>query len=220
MIARELITDDIPPLTVNDTGLRALAWMDEFKVSHLPLIDGSSYLGLIAETDILDMENPEKRFSEMKLDLEKLMVLDTVHIYEVMMLVSDRKISVVPVLDENERFLGVTHIQYLMDLVVNTASISEPGGIIILSMSERDYSMAQVSQIVESNDARILSSYITSSAESTELELTLKINRTDLAPIVQTFMRYDYTVRAIYHKSRYRDTIQDNFDSLMNFLKI
>lgn len=220
MIARELITDDIPPLTVKDTGLRALAWMDEFKVSHLPLIDGSKYLGLIAETQILDLESPEKKFSEMNLELNQPHVLDTVHIYDVMMLISESKLSVVPVLDENDRFIGVTHLQYLMELIVNTASISEPGGIIILLMNERDYSMAQVSQIVESNDARILSSYITSSKDSMELELTLKINRTDLAPIVQTFLRYDYTVRAIYHKSRFRDTIQDNFDSLMNFLNI
>ncbi len=30
MLARDLISIDIPPLTVNDDGEKALKWMDEF----------------------------------------------------------------------------------------------------------------------------------------------------------------------------------------------
>ena len=38
MIAIDLITDEIPPLMHSDTGEKALNWMEEFKVSHLPVI--------------------------------------------------------------------------------------------------------------------------------------------------------------------------------------
>ena len=40
MIARELVNDSIPPLKLSDTGLKALNWMEEFRVEHLAIVDG------------------------------------------------------------------------------------------------------------------------------------------------------------------------------------
>jgi hypothetical protein len=79
--------------------------------------------------------------------------------------------------------------------------------------------MAQIAQIVESNNARILSSYIISSNESTKLDVTLKINQLELTPIIRTFERYDYVVKASYQDGKGDEDIQQRYDSLMNFLK-
>lgn len=82
-----------------------------------------------------------------------------------------------------------------------------------------DYSMAQIAQIVESNNAKILSSYIMSTPDSTKLEVTLKINQIELTRIIRTFERYDYVIKASYQKSEGDDDIQQRYESLMNFLK-
>ncbi|MDE1093203.1 hypothetical protein OS113_27585, partial [Klebsiella pneumoniae] len=86
-------------------------------------------------------------------------------------------LTVVPVLDEEENYLGNISITKLMQNIALTGSIKEAGGIIVLEMSDTDYSLAQISQIVESENAKILSSFITSNALSKSLELTLKINQ-------------------------------------------
>ena len=101
------------------------------------------------------------------------------HIYEVLAKMSDLRISIMPILDENEVYLGCTSVYHLMSLIANTGSIKEMGGILVLEVNTVDYSMAQIAQIVESNNARILSSYIMSSPDSTKLEVTLKINQVD-----------------------------------------
>jgi hypothetical protein len=104
-------------------------------------------------------------------------------------------------------------------VIANTGSIKESGGIIVLEMNMVDYSMAQIAQIVESNNGKILSSYIMSTPDSTKLEVTLKINETELTRIMRTFERYDYVIKASFQASADDDDIQDRYEALMNFLK-
>jgi hypothetical protein len=91
---------------------------------------------------------------------------------------------------------------------------------LVLEVNQIDYSLAQIAQIVESNNAKILSSYIMSSPDSTKLEVTLKINKTELDPIIRTFERYDYTISASFQKSDFNDDLQLRYDSLINYLKL
>ena len=132
--------------------------------------------------------------------------------------ISEYKISVIPILDENELYLGCTSIFQLMTSIAETSSIKEKGGIIVLEMNQLDYSMAQIGQIVESNDAKILSSTILSNASSTKLDITLKINQEDLTSIIRTFERYDYVVKAAYQKGGGDEDLQWRYDVLMNYL--
>ena len=90
----------------------------------------------------------------------------------------------------------------------------------MLELNLHDYSLSEISRIVESNDAKILSLYISSHMDSTKLEVTIKINRTDLSAIIQTFNRYNYTIKASFHQSEYVDDLKDRFDSFMSFLNI
>lgn len=219
MKAKDLITDEIPPLKHTDTGEIALRWMDEFKVSHLPVLKNDNYVGLISESDILDKMDIHETLDILFDHLPRPYVKENAHIYEVLYRVAEHKISVIPVLAEDESYLGCTSIHQLITLIANTGSIKESGGIIVLEVNQIDYSLAQIAQIVESNGAKILSSYIMSSSDSTKLEVTLKINQVELGRIIQTFERYDYTISASYQKSEFDDDLQNRYDALLNFLK-
>jgi hypothetical protein len=116
--------------------------------------------------------------------------------------------------------LGCASIHELIALIANTGSIKESGGILVLEVNRFDYSLAQIAQIVESNNAKILSSYIMSSPDSTKLEITLKINQIELDRIIRTFERYDYVISASYQKSNFEDDLQLRYDSLINYLKL
>ena len=146
-------------------------------------------------------------------------VFANAHIYEVLAKISEHRVSVLPVLDENEKYLGCTSVYHLLTVIANTGSIRESGGILVVEMNAVDYSMAQIGQIVESNNAKILSSYIMSSVDSTKVEVTLKINKIELSSIIRTFERYDYVVKAAFQKSEVDDDMQQRFDALMNFMK-
>ena len=219
MRAFDLITEEIPPLIHTDTGEKAINWMDEFKVSHLPVLKNGNFVGVVSESDILDRLDLNATLDGLFDHLPRPYVFENAHIYEVLAKMSEDKLSVLPILDDKENYLGCTSIYELMTRLANTGSIKEPGAIIVLEVNTVDYSMAQIAQIVESNNARILSSYIISSKESTKLDVTLKINQLELTPIIRTFERYDYVVKASYQDGKGDDDIQQRYDSLMNFLK-
>lgn len=220
MLAKDLISDDIPAVKMTDTGSLVLDWMDEHKVSHLPLVNQDEYIGLIGDTDILDLENADEKLEKQKLSLMRPFVLQSQHIFEAIKLFSKIQLTVLPVLDENEKYVGSIALTALLHQFSSISAISDPGGIIVLEMNENDYSLTQISQIIEGSDGKILSCYISAIPDSTRLEVTLKINKEDLSGILQTFSRYDYNIKASFHQSEFSDDLKKRFDSFMNYINI
>lgn len=220
MLAKDLITDEIPPLKTTDTGSMAMNWMDEFKVSHLPIIHKEEYLGLISDSDILDLNITSAQLGTQKLSLIRPFVVENQHLYEIIKLISNMRLTVLPVLDKNLHYLGLIPIINLLQQFGSLAATNEPGGIIVLEMHVYDYSLSQIAQIVEGNDGKVLSCYVTTPADSTNIEVTLKVNREDISGMLQTFYRYSYNVKASFHQSRFQDDMKNRFDSFMNYINI
>jgi len=220
MIAKEMISDVVPSLKTSDTAQTALTWMEIFRVSHLPIVNESDYLGLISDSDIYDLNQPEEPIGNHSLSLPRPLVKGTQHIFEVLALAARHKLTVVPVVDENH-FRGVITYNEMIKGIASFSSIDQPGGMIILKVLSRDYSMSRISQIVESNDARLLSMHISSNPDSTSLEITLKVNTTDLTSIIRTFERYSYEVTTWVTDDDELDRFYtDRYNLLMKYLNM
>ena len=219
MLARELISKVVPPLRPTDEVARALAWMDEFKVSHLPVVDGSEFLGLISEDNILDGNQDDlvKASSEV---LNPVSVLESEHIYNVIRRLSATDLSVIAVVNGDGAYLGCITLTDLVTKFEELAVINQSGGILVLSLNKADYSLAQVAHVVEANNAKILSSYVFERPETGKLELTLKVNQEQLESIIQSLNRYDYEVIAYFQESAHLEDLKDRYDELMRFINI
>ena len=178
MLAGELISNVIQPLRTSDTVRKALERMNEFKLYHLPIVNEIQYLGLVSEEELMEARDMEIAIGALPVKLLNTFTFENAHIYEVIRLFSELQLSVVPVLDQQKNYLGIVSINNLLNFTANLYSVSEPGGIIVLSISNRNNSLAHMAQIVEADNAQILSSYINVFPDSTRLEVTLKINKT------------------------------------------
>jgi acetoin utilization protein AcuB len=220
MHAIDLITNDIPLLRPQDAPGRALDWMEEFKVSHLPVVDQGRLVGLVKERELEERSDPHGTVAEYMEQVEVPYVRGGQHIYEVLKLFGERGLSVVPVLDDMGLYLGsITEHEALMKLsqVVN---IAEVGSIVVLEMNQVDYSLHAIARIVEGNGARILSVYTRSVPDSVRVEVTLKINREDISDILQSFDRYEYFVKSTYQGSRFHDDLRNRYDELMRLMNL
>ncbi|WP_421918213.1 CBS domain-containing protein [Marinifilum sp.] len=221
MIAKDLISDLVPVLREADTGIQALNWMEIFRVSHLPIVKGDEFLGLISDNDIYDLNQAEEPIGKQKLSLFSPYVMESQHIYDVIEIISRLKLTVIPVLEDEKTYVGLITLNDLMQYIERIYSVREPGGIIVLDLNSVDYSLSEISQIVEGNDAKILSLYVKSAADSRKIELTLKINRSNITSIIQTFLRYDYTIKTTYvREDDIKDVLEDRYNSFMRFLNI
>jgi CBS domain-containing protein len=219
MLARELISKVVPPLKPTDEAARALAWMDEFKVSHLPVVDGTEYLGLISEDNILDGQQDDTVAASQTVFADAY-VSESQHIYNVIRKLASTDLSVIAVVDSEGKYLGCITLSDLVTKFEELAVVNQAGGIIVVGMNKGDYSLAQVAHVVESNNARILSSYIFERPETGKLELTLKVNREELGAIIQSLERYDYEVIAHFQESAHLEDLKGRYDELMRFINI
>lgn len=221
MIAKQLITDAVIPLKSMDTAQSALIMMDEFKVSHLPIVEEKEFLGIISDADIYSLNDLDESIGHHVLSLNRAYVYEDQHIFEVIKTFSLLKLSLLPILDAKNHYLGVITLQSVVQAMAKMAAIENPGGIIVLEINNKDYMLEEIAHIVESNDAKILGLYITAHPDSTKMEISLKINRIDIGGVLQTFARYNYSVKASWaYEDAYQEGIQDRFDSLMNYLNI
>lgn len=218
MIAKELISDSIPPLKTSDTIQKVEDRMAEFRVNHLPIVNNQQFLGLISDEDIIEISDYSVPIGSVNLSLMNPFVYEDQHIYEVIRVFYEQKLTVVPVLDSSMNYLGLISINTLTEYFANITSVTESGGIIVLEISNKDNSLSHIAQIVESDNAQILSSYLRSTPDSTKLEITIKVNKTDISQIVASFLRYEYTVKATYNHADKDNGSRDRFDSLMNYL--
>lgn len=221
MLAKDLISDVVPSLRTSDNGQKALYWMDIFRISHLPIVNNEDFLGLISDKDIYDSNMAEEPIGNHNLSLFSPFVTENQHVYEVIELASRLNLTIVPVLDHNNHYKGAVTLNDLIHYFADFTAVKEPGAIIVLDMNVLDYSLSQIAQIVESNDAKILSMYISSHSASTRMELTLKINRNDLTSIIQTFTRYNYTIHSTYMDHDDMESLYENrYEMFMKYLSI
>ncbi len=221
MLAKNLISDVVPALKTSDTGVQALNWMEVFRVKHLPIVNHQQFLGLISDQDIFDLNNAEEAIGNHELSLKRPFVSGGQHIYEVIEVLSRLKLTLVPVLSDDANYMGVITQDDLTREFANLSAMQHPGGILVLEMSDNDYSLTEISNIVESNNARILSLYVSNIPESRTLSVTLKVNTTDITSVIETFNRYNYKIAASYMTSEEMDDFyQDRFDEFLNYLNV
>lgn len=222
MQAKELISDIFPAVNISDIGEKALVRMDFFKTSHIPLIDlEGNYFGLISENEIYDFNLAQKQFSKYKKVLIRPYINDNQHIFDVVNLFSNLNISVLPVLNDNGKYLGSICFSELRKYLKKFFGEDNLGVIFTIELSVRDYSLVQISQIIEENNAKILSLFTSTKKDSSKLELSIKINTSDFSSIRQSLERYGYFVKSSYSKNdKVNDLLNERYEEFMNYLNI
>ena len=220
MQAIELISGTILPLNPRESVAHALELMDEFRTAVLPVVSKGRLVGLMKEEAALDNSKPTATVEKLMDQVEIPYVRDRQHVYDVLKLMSERNLPVVPVLDMGGVYLGVVSEHEVMRHMADLVNASGPGSVLVLEMAQNEYSLQQIARIVEDEGARLLSVYCTDVADSLRMEVTLKINREDISAILQSFDRYEYTVRTTFQGSRAEDNLRSRYEDVMRIIKM
>lgn len=221
MLAYNLISDVILAVNSSEKGQKVLTSMDIFRVSHLPVVDDNRYLGVVSDKLIYDLNLVEEPIGKELSKFNTSHVHEDQHIFEVAILMYKLKLSVIAVLNASHEYIGAITLYDLARRFARYFSLQEIGGVVVLEVNEIDYSLAQISQIVESNDTKILSFFMNRLPGTHTLELILKLDKEDLSPVIQSFVRYDYNVKGVYlDHSMLNDLYQDRYDQFMKFMNI
>jgi CBS domain-containing protein len=220
MLTIELINNTIPRLKLQDTVSKALQLINDFRVTHLPVVADDKYLGLISEEDLLDADEEKMPIELMQETFITAAVNDNEHFLNAVNYCNQHDTTVVPVINEEKELMGVITGSDLLKALGNFAGTNEIGGIIVLEMERSQFAISEISRIVESNDATILHLNTTVNPETGMLTVSLHINKKEIASIVATFERYDYDVIYYFGNENFENEIHTNYRHLMNYLDI
>ena len=218
MQLQQYIINDIKPLGLNDKVGDLKMLFNELTYSHIPISNEGIYLGCISETDAHCFES-KKIISEVSHAIEGFYVRTKTNWLDVLEAFAQNSCNIMPVLDEKNNYLGYYELNDIISLFNETPFFGEPGGILIIEKGLQDYSFSEISQIVESNDAKLLGGFI-SKIESDMVQITLKIGNAGLNEVIQTFRRYSYTIVSGHEEDTYVENLKERSDYLKKYLNI
>lgn len=218
MPLKEYIINDIKPLNINDKVSDLKMMFNELTYSHIPIENNNVYLGCISETDVHCFDG-DKSIIDCNHSLEGFFVRLDTNWLDVLEAFAQNSCNIMPVLDEHNNYLGYYELNDVIGRFNETPFFSEPGGTLIVEKGIQDYSFSELSQIVESNDAKILGAFI-SKMEGDLVQITLKIGSSGLNNVIQTFRRYSYNVISGHEEDTYIESLKERSEYLNKYLNI
>lgn len=221
MTARTLIAHDIPALTVAQTGREAFHMLNDYHVKHLPVVDGGRLVGLLSEEEIFNhkISDPlgEHDFSVLPL----FQVLENEHVFQVIKIMGDHRLTVIPVVDKDGQYLGLVQQNDVLRYFAHASSLTEHGAVLVLEMPKRDYALSTIARIFEEENVHILSAFVTTQPDDPEkVELTLKLDRPDLSRAIASLERHEFEVKESFGETDRSEFLRERYDALMHYLNV
>ncbi len=220
MLTRDLISHTIPTLNLHDKIFNALQLMNDSHVAHLAVADEGKYIGIISEEDLLQAPDDTVEIREMQETFPGISVNESDHFLKALQTSAEYRISIVPVLGENNELLGVASYRELLKQASEFMNVKDPGGLIVLEMEGTSYSFSELSRLAETNDAHITQLNTYTDPKTGLMQVTIKLNKSEVSDIVATFQRYEYNVKYYFGEELYENELRSNYDNLMNYLKL
>lgn len=217
MLAKFAIEESIPYLKLSDEIVFAIELMEEYKQEHLPVVKGKKLIGVISEQQLLEATD-EKTLADFKFPFTKIAVNQNAHIFDAMKAGYECNSSVLPVVDENENYIGLISPKSLLIKLSEFNFANEVGGIFVIELNANDYSLSEIARLIEANKASILSIATAKINDFNKMQVTVKVNTLDLTYILATLERYEYNITHIFQHAEQVDYLKERYNELMNYM--
>ncbi len=218
MLISDLVSSTFVPPTLSSNVGQALKIVDGYKLTHDPVFNGLTFVGNLPDS-VLENLPLEAPLSEAKPYLEYFFLTENSTVFDAVNLFYTHQCNVIPVLDTEKKYLGLVLVEDIMAQLSRLPLLSEPAAMLTVSIPTKQYSMTEISQIVESNNGRLFAAFI-SSYSNELLEVTLRLNAESLTSVTETFERFGYTITYRYFEDEKQDLYNDRYDQLMKYLDV
>ena len=219
MQTSDYISKDVKALAPNDTIEKAQKLFEHLTFTHLPVVENGIYLGAIAEADVQIIEDNKCNINEFKYLFSTFLSTENANWFELLKEFALNETTIMPAINADKKYVGYFELSDILHIFNNTPFLSEAGAILVVSKAIKDYSFSEISQIVESNNGKLLGAFI-SSIENEIAEITIKLNDIDLNNTIQSFRRYEYTIITGIHEDEYINSLKERSDYLQKYLNI
>tara|TARA_R110002020_G_scaffold23587_3_gene78468 strand:+ start:39217 stop:39873 length:657 start_codon:yes stop_codon:yes gene_type:complete len=212
------ILTNVPVFGLDDDIKEVIRYFKDTTHSHVAISQGEIFVGLLGEVD-LDIFEAGEKVEAYRLNMEGFSVSSDMMLLDVLEVFARNGANLLPVLDKDGKVLGYYCLTDVVSVFIETPFFTEPGGVLVVAKGIKDYSFSEISQIVESNNSRLMGGFITD-IKNDVVQITLKIVGTDMNDIIQTFRRYNYTIMSGSHDDLFLENLKQRSDYLDKYLNV
>jgi len=214
----EYINNDLKPFSSSETVAEIQDFFSEVTYSHFPIMDNGIYIGCISAVDVETFETG-KKISDFRYSFEGFFVRESMIWLDVLEVFARNNSNIVPILNEANNYIGYYEITDVIKFLNETPFLKETGGIIVVEKPTADYSMSQITQIVESNNGKLLGVFV-SEANAEKVQVTIKTTLGAMNEIIQSFRRYNYEIVSEHREDNYLNTLKERSEYLDKYLNM
>jgi len=219
MTAAELADEELPLLKQVDTCDQAMSFMDEYKLSHYPVVNEGLYVGLVYEKDLFEFDDWSQTIAQSHIRLPQISVNENDHFLSTVQRMFESKLTVLPVINTKGLYKGMISNSRVVQVFGSASIVQDIGSVIEIELAANDYYLTEISRIIENTNVKILGTYIRNIADN-KIVLTIKLNKHEVEEALNTLDRFGYKVFASYHLKSENSTPQDRFENLMHILNL
>ena len=212
------INNEIKPLKHTQTIANAQDLFLDIPYTHFPVTEEGIYMGCISKENA-ELLNSEALINDSRFNFDRFFVRENMIWLDVLEIFAKNDSNIIPVLDTKNTYLGYYELEDVIRFLHETPFLKEEGGIIVVEKETDKFSMSQVAQIIESNNAKILGVFI-SNVVGNKVEITIKISQSGINDIIQTFRRYEYEIISEHQEDSYLNSLKERSEYLDKYLNI
>ncbi|MGJ1192853.1 CBS domain-containing protein [Sphingobacterium thalpophilum] len=203
-----------------DSIQQALEKLQDMLCKELVVLNGDDFIGLVNETILLDAEDEDAPLSSIKINTAPIQLKFNQHPYDALVMITVYNSTIIPVLDQDNKYIGVSTQLDILKAISSIQSQNESGAIIVLAIGLHDFSLSQIAHLVESDNCRILNCATKINLESDNIEVTLKVDKSNINALLNSFLRHNYLVLETHNTIAAFDDTADRYQQLMNYINI
>lgn len=214
----DFINTDVKPLEPANTIGEARAAFKKNKLTHLPVVGGNHWVGLMPNEDLTDLDK-NIQIHDYEYLFEHFFVKENTGWLDVLGGFVRNETNILPVVNDQNQYIGYYALEDVLDLFYDTPFLKEEGHLIEISMHSKEYSMSKICQIAESNNARLLGAMV-SGFDGEHLRVTIKVNPTAINPLLQTYRRYGFEIVSEHDEDKLKSNLKERSEYLKRYFNI
>lgn len=219
MIVENFINNTLPLLQETDSIQSALRLMKEHRLEHFcAIING--HVGIISLKNISVLPK-EATLLQASTYHRRISVTSTNHIWEALRTLNQYDTCILPILNSNKRYIGTISIWDISQHLYEIFPIDNGGAILQMTMPYQNYSLSELSQIIEGTNTKITMLNVFPLKNSNHIDLVFCIDKKDATESIQALERHGYMVDSWFmNKGKIDNLMEERYSAFMKYINI
>lgn len=217
MQVEHYISNDYPIFSEKDSCQEALRVARDFQFSHIFVEKNNDFQGAVSVENL--EENQNKTIEEMSIYLEKFSIQNKNSLWDGLQLSHRFSTNIIPIMNEKKQYQGYISWENVVGELAKYPVFSESGALLTVEIPRKNYSMTEISQIVEGNNSKIYGLIISEMNEDL-VRVTMRISQDNLSSVGSTFERYGYSIVHKFYDDDTQSLLRNRYQFIQKYLEI